>query len=103
MESLLSVNSHFYWLLGIPLGILGGVHCVGMCSPLVQALTAKASASNVWALHLGRWYSYVLQGGIAGALGFTFRWSHWTAWLGVATGLILLFSVWTPSILYPLH
>jgi len=63
-------------------GLLGGVHCAGMCGGIVSALTmplANASAHPVaraaptWRLHLfynlGRMSSYTLAGGVMGGIG----------------------------------
>lgn len=51
-------------------GLLGGVHCLGMCGGIVGALSLGAPD---WRLHLayngGRLLSYVLAGILIGALG----------------------------------
>ncbi len=52
-------------------GLLGGVHCVGMCGGIVGALSMGGPAR--WSLHLaynaGRIFSYALAGALVGALG----------------------------------
>ncbi len=55
-------------------GLLGGVHCVGMCGGIAMSLSGAGSASlPAWQLHagynLGRIASYSLAGAIAGAVG----------------------------------
>ena len=59
-------------------GLLGGVHCLGMCGGIVGALTLgqpqqNAATSGFWLLqlgyNLGRILSYMLAGMIAGGLG----------------------------------
>jgi sulfite exporter TauE/SafE len=60
-------------------GLLGGVHCVGMCGGIVSALTfglPKASRMRMAAMvpfqlgyNLGRIASYVLAGALMGGLG----------------------------------
>ncbi|MGV6858522.1 MAG: sulfite exporter TauE/SafE family protein [bacterium] len=61
-------------------GLLGGVHCLGMCGGIVGALTlnieqpgASSPAGGLFlkqlAYNAGRILSYTLAGGIAGALG----------------------------------
>jgi len=57
-------------------GLLGGVHCVGMCGGLVGAFSLQLPGqgprlSYHLAANLGRIASYALAGGIAGALGGT--------------------------------
>ncbi|PKO68519.1 MAG: hypothetical protein CVU17_01845 [Betaproteobacteria bacterium HGW-Betaproteobacteria-11] len=60
-------------------GLLGGVHCAGMCGGIVSALTlqipgqAAALRQPAWAIHLaynlGRISSYTAAGAVLGALG----------------------------------
>ncbi|MHB1353762.1 MAG: sulfite exporter TauE/SafE family protein [Thiobacillus sp.] len=55
-------------------GLLGGVHCVGMCGGIVAAFSFRADGSTPpfrlhLAYNLGRVTSYVLFGAFAGALG----------------------------------
>ena len=56
------------------IGLLGGVHCVGMCGGIVGALTVQAPCRQpAWRLHLaynaGRIASYAAAGAIMGAIG----------------------------------
>lgn len=60
------------------IGLLGGVHCAGMCGGIVSALTlqipGQAHASGPsWMIHLaynlGRIVSYAMAGAVMGALG----------------------------------
>jgi sulfite exporter TauE/SafE len=57
-------------------GLLGGVHCAGMCGGIVGALSFGTDASRRWPMllsyNLGRLSSYTLAGAIMGALGFFF-------------------------------
>ena len=59
-------------------GLLGGVHCIGMCGAIVSALSASGANGTVagkpaWHLQLafngGRIGSYMLAGALAGAAG----------------------------------
>ncbi|ARU32396.1 hypothetical protein CAP31_12345 [Sulfuriferula sp. AH1] len=55
-------------------GLLGGVHCVGMCGGIVTALSfatpnAKPSLPMLLGYNGGRLLSYALAGAIAGAVG----------------------------------
>lgn len=55
-------------------GLLGGVHCVGMCGGIVTALSfatpdAKPSLSMLLGYNAGRLLSYALAGAIVGAVG----------------------------------
>jgi uncharacterized protein len=57
------------------IGLLGGVHCAGMCGGIVGALSLNTAParSPAWALHLaynlGRISTYTLLGAALGALG----------------------------------
>lgn len=60
------------------IGLLGGVHCAGMCGGIVSALSLQmtrqpGSGSPAWTIHLaynlGRIGSYALAGALMGALG----------------------------------
>lgn len=63
-------------VLGVALftGLLGGVHCMGMCGGIVSALTSGTKATGrPWSIplfyNLGRIASYGIAGAIAGAVG----------------------------------
>ncbi|MFN2348261.1 MAG: sulfite exporter TauE/SafE family protein [Thioalkalivibrio sp.] len=58
-------------------GLLGGVHCVGMCGGIVAALslgTRTSAGTTAWSLllsyNLGRIVSYTLAGALAGGAGW---------------------------------
>ena len=52
------------------LGILGTGHCIGMCGPLIFAFPARTGKFYPHVFyHLGRTLTYVLMGGIMGAIG----------------------------------
>lgn len=55
-------------------GLLGGVHCAGMCGGIVTALVGQSAGNaRAWRMHLaynlGRITSYALAGAVAGAVG----------------------------------
>lgn len=55
-------------------GLLGGVHCIGMCGSLVGILTSQLPKHGVrWPFHLayngGRLASYTVAGALAGSIG----------------------------------
>ena len=57
-------------------GLLGGVHCVGMCGGIVGALSLGLPGDRhlpiLLAYNVGRISSYTLAGALMGALGFYF-------------------------------
>ena len=52
-------------------GLLGGVHCVGMCGGIISALAASGASTTrqLIGYHTGRIASYVVFGTLAGAIG----------------------------------
>ena len=71
------------WLIGASflMGLMGSVHCIGMCGGIVGALTMPIATRTIeikphagrslpLLYNLGRISSYILAGALAGALGF---------------------------------
>ena len=73
-------------------GLLGGVHCVGMCGGIVGALSLGLPGERqlpvLLAYNVGRISSYTLAGALMGALGFYF-----SGLLPVQTAQTLLLSL----------
>lgn len=89
------------WL-ALGLGIVGSLHCVGMCGPLVLAVSRSSSVEerSRTALggrvlyNLGRVTTYSLFGLVLGLIGSAARFSGWQQILSIATGgLILLWLI----------
>jgi sulfite exporter TauE/SafE len=56
------------------IGLLGGVHCLGMCGSIVGVFTSQLSGRGArWPFHLaynfGRIFSYTVAGALVGAIG----------------------------------
>lgn len=56
------------------IGWLGGVHCLGMCGGIVSALSMSVPEGRrpalLLAYNLGRCFTYILLGGVAGFMGY---------------------------------
>ncbi|HMA12520.1 MAG TPA: sulfite exporter TauE/SafE family protein [Steroidobacteraceae bacterium] len=68
----------FSLLAALLAGLLGGVHCVGMCGGIVAAFSFRADGTTPpfrlhLAYNLGRVLSYVAFGALAGALGASLK------------------------------
>lgn len=68
----------FSLLTALLAGLLGGVHCVGMCGGIVAAFSFRADGTHPpFRLHLsynlGRIFSYMIFGALAGALGASLK------------------------------
>lgn len=85
-------------LAGLILGLTGGLHCVGMCSPLVAAVSAKSTLRFSMVIYnLGRVFMYGVLGLVAagfGAIVRLFQYQEVISWvLGgalVVTGIVLM-------------
>ncbi len=77
-------------------GFFGGLHCVGMCSPLLISLPFK-SWKSISIYHVGRILSYVLWGGFLGLFGQIFFIGGFQQWLSIALGVLLLWIVIFPN------
>ncbi|HUB32658.1 MAG TPA: sulfite exporter TauE/SafE family protein [Bryobacteraceae bacterium] len=57
----------------LSLGLVSGMHCLGMCGPIVLAYSLPLGRRGVWRAHLsynaGRILTYMLLGALAGAAG----------------------------------
>lgn len=56
------------------IGIVGSLHCLGMCGPIAMAIPYQAknkwlTAINIMQYHLGRVITYAILGGLIGLLG----------------------------------
>jgi uncharacterized protein len=86
----------------LPLGFLGGLHCMGMCGPIVIALSRKQGKSlrgisSRLAYNLGRTFTYMLLGVVVGVLAEGLRVAGFQQWLSIAIGAILLVGVLLPA------
>ncbi len=77
------------------LGIVGSLHCAGMCGPLILALPVPGGSRNAFFLsravyHLGRLAMYCMIGAIFGLLGKTMALAGWQRWLSLAAGGAIL-------------
>ncbi|MGE4014738.1 MAG: sulfite exporter TauE/SafE family protein [Cyclobacteriaceae bacterium] len=83
---------------GLILGLTGGLHCVGMCSPLVAAVSAKSTLRFSMVIYnLGRVFMYGVLGLVAAGFGTIvrlFQYQEVISWvLGgalIVTGIVLM-------------
>lgn len=77
-----SLLAHSEYVTAFLVGLLGGIHCLGMCGGIVSALTFSLPQTQrnhignllpmLLAYNTGRISSYTLAGGLAGGLGAAF-------------------------------
>jgi uncharacterized protein len=79
----------------IVLGLVGSLHCAGMCGPLALALPQAGNSRTGYlagrmAYNLGRITTYCLLGVVFGLLGKTIFLAGIQRWVSIALGLALL-------------
>jgi uncharacterized protein len=92
------------FLSAISLGILGSMHCVGMCGPLALALPihTQSPAMKIWSILLynsGRALTYSAFGFVFGLLGQGFAIFGLQQKLSITLGIIILITVFLPKLL----
>ena len=80
------------WLTALLIGFAGSFHCLGMCSPLVMAVTTlrKPFFINRLMYNSGRIFMYGLLGALVSAFGSLFRLSGFQNILTVSLGSVLI-------------
>jgi len=70
-------------------GLVGSIHCIGMCGSFAVACGGTARESFFW--HAGRLTTYMVLGALAGAFGGAIPGPGWVAGL-LSTALIVYFA-----------
>ena len=84
------------------LGLVGSLHCAGMCGPLALALPGSLMARFRFLLsraayNLGRITTYCLLGMVFGALGQSLVLAGLQRWVSIVSGIALLAGLFTSS------
>ena len=82
------------------IGLLGSLHCVGMCGPLGFTIPVNTPGRayllwNKFIYQLGRIFSYCILGLIAGLLGSQLWNSGLQQGLSIVTGILILFAAFS--------
>ncbi len=88
---------------GFILGLLGSLHCVGMCGPIafMLPLDRKNKWLRLWQIvsyHFGRLISYTMLGMLFGLLGKSFYFFGFQQQLSIIVGVIMILSIVAPSV-----
>jgi len=80
------------FLTALMLGLAGSLHCVGMCSPLVMAVTNLKGPQfiNRLVYNMGRIFSYGVLGLVAATFGSLFQFSGFQNVISTALGALLI-------------
>lgn len=79
------------------MGLLGSLHCLGMCSPLAMAVSnmSPAVALNRLLYNGGRIFSYAVLGIIAASIGTAFQFTGLQNILSIGLGCLLIVAGFT--------
>ena len=80
------------------LGLVGSLHCTGMCGPLALALPAAGETTPGYVLgrvayNMGRIVTYCLLGIVFGLAGWTFMLAGLQRWTSIGLGVALLLGL----------
>ena len=81
------------------LGLLGSMHCVGMCGPIALALPIQRKKtgtflSGIFIYNFGRASTYAVLGALSGLAGTTVKWAAGQQTLSIAAGILILFTLY---------
>jgi sulfite exporter TauE/SafE len=87
---------------GLAFGLLGSLHCIGMCGPIAVALPFSSESRTKMIVgrllyNAGRTLTYGLFGLVAGLLGEALRLTDYQQALSIAAGVIILIMIILPS------
>jgi len=83
-------------------GLLGSLHCIGMCGPITLALPVFRNSTfslltSRLLYNLGRTITYALMGGLIGLVGQGISMAGAQRWLSIIAGILLILIVIIPS------
>lgn len=85
------------------IGLLGSLHCIGMCGPIAFALPLNRKnnftlISGGLLYNFGRLATYFSLGLIFGVVGYGFSLAGFQRWVSISVGIIMMLSVILPRI-----
>ncbi|MFZ1731572.1 MAG: sulfite exporter TauE/SafE family protein [Bacteroidota bacterium] len=88
---------------GFILGIVGSLHCLGMCGPIVMVL--PGSVRERWSFffgrvlyNVGRAITYAVMGVAVGLIGQSIALAGYQQWLGIIAGTLMILSILLPRV-----
>lgn len=87
----------------IILGLLGSLHCIGMCGPIAFMLPVDRKNQikqffQLMSYHIGRLTTYSLIGLLFGLLGKGFELFNFQQHLSILTGVLMILAITLPSL-----
>lgn len=78
-------------------GLVGSIHCIGMCGPFAVACGSTVPGSFGW--HAGRLTTYSILGAVAGALGHSLPGPEWV--VGTVSAVLIVWFAGTLAGWFP--
>jgi sulfite exporter TauE/SafE len=90
-----------WWMEGFVIGLMGSLHCVGMCGPIALALPLREDTRFTRLLsallyNLGRVFTYSIMGLVLGFIGQNLMIWGWQRWASIGMGSIMVLSIILP-------
>ncbi len=91
------------YIFALMTGLVGSLHCIGMCGPIAIALPLGNKSPLVRFLgslvyNLGRVLTYAILGGIFGMLGKGIEMAGLQQWASILLGSVMILSIVAPAI-----
>ncbi|MAD96156.1 MAG: hypothetical protein CMB99_02405 [Flavobacteriaceae bacterium] len=86
-------------------GLVGSLHCVGMCGPIALMLPVERKNKTkqffqVSSYHLGRIFTYAIIGLLFGTLGKTFNLLGFQQYISIISGVLMIAIILFPRIVH---
>lgn len=93
--------------IGLSIGLLGSLHCVGMCGPLALALPFNmlkgfAKRKAILLYNTGRVFTYSVMGLVIGLIGRGFSFFGWQQGLSITAGIFILLVLFAGNSIKPI-
>lgn len=84
---------------GFWIGLLGSLHCLGMCGPIALAIPKREGRAilDASAYNLGRVLTYSVMGILVGAVGASIALAGYQRWISMVLGALLLVVIVLPG------
>lgn len=94
---------NFHLLTALSIGLVGSLHCIGMCGPIAVALPLKhhgwlQKILGGFLYNIGRALTYGLIGALFGLLGKGLHLAGLQKWVSIAMGVVMIVSVVFPIV-----
>jgi sulfite exporter TauE/SafE len=91
-------------LAALVIGLLGSLHCIGMCGPLVLVMPfggkdGSLPPARMFSYHVGRIFTYAILGLAMGLIGGGLRYFFLQQWISIASGILLLIFYFFPLLM----